>query len=157
MKQALFAGTFDPPTLGHLEIIERARHLFGRLIIGIGENSAKQDSLLTESEKLSVLIDATSGYDNVEIVSFTGLVTTFAKTRGIDFLVRSMRSTDDFEWERQMAVANRKVAGIDTLFLLSDAHSHISSTLIRELASQGAPLTEFVPEQVEQILHKKLK
>ncbi|NGX39787.1 MAG: Phosphopantetheine adenylyltransferase [Chlamydiae bacterium] len=156
MRQALFAGTFDPPTLGHLEIIQRARHLCDRLIIGIGVNSKKSNPLLSEEERIAILTQETSSLENVEIVSFNQLVIDYAKTRGIDFLIRGIRSACDLEWEQQMAMANHKLGGLDTFFLLAEKYPKISASLIRELASQKAPLTAFVPKQVETMLHSKL-
>jgi len=153
MFKSLYPGTFDPPTLGHLMLIKRAAALCDHLVVGIGKNLNKSKSLLTEEERILALKEETKSLKNVEIVSFSGLVTQFAKQIGATVLIKGLRSAADVEYELQMARANRKLSGIETLFLMAeDGASHISSTLIRELLSLGAPLKDFVPKSVENTL-----
>lgn len=157
MKKALFPGTFDPPTKGHLEIISRAAPLFDQLIVGIGKNLEKGPSLLSDEEKVNSLKNATSKFSNVEIAFFSGLVTKYAKEQGIQVLIRGLRSEADFAYEMQLAHANRTMENLETFFLITDETSYISSTLIRELAANGAPLDQFVPSDLINILHSRLK
>lgn len=157
MFKALFPGSFDPPTLGHIEIIKRAAELFDEFIVGIGSNYAKSKSLLRSQEKMEILQEETKHLKGVQVMSFSGLVIDFAKSQGVKILVRALRSERDFEYEVQMARANRKLGkGLETLFLSSE-DPHISSTLIRELASHRADLKSFVPKKVETFLHKHIQ
>ena len=152
--KALFAGTFDPPTLGHIELIRRGAKVFDELIVGIGENSAKQGSMLSIQDRLEGLKRELSSLTNVEVVKFSGLATQFAKEQGIRVLLRGIRSSSDVEYEMQMARANRKIGDIETFFLISDtAFDGISSSLIRELVINKAPLNDFIPEQFERMIY----
>lgn len=159
MLKALFPGTFDPPTFGHLELITRAQALCDHLVIGIGENLSKTRSILTVEERKKALQKALSRFPHVEVASFQGLTTDFAKKKGIRLLIRGLRSADDLEYERELALANRKISGnaVETLFLIAHDASYISSTLIRELAFNGAPLKDFIPEELESILHLRMQ
>ncbi|NGX36973.1 MAG: Phosphopantetheine adenylyltransferase [Chlamydiae bacterium] len=158
MFKGLYAGTFDPPTLGHIEIIKRAAALFEILIVGIGENIEKRNSILTLEERIEALKKETASFSNIEIFSFTGLVTDFAKSQGVSTLIRGLRSEGDMEYEMQMANANHKIGNIETLFLMArDSTSQISSSLIRELSSHGAPLKDYIPSHLEEILHRRTK
>ena len=153
MQKALYPGTFDPPNLGHIDLIIRASKLVGQLIVGVGHNRSKGQSLLSIKQRIDTLKKATHTLSNVEVMEFTGLVTTFAKQEGALLLIRGVRSSKDLEVEVQMASANREVSGIETLFIAADPrYAHISSTLIRELASYGAPLKAFIPGDLEKIL-----
>jgi len=154
---ALYPGTFDPPTLGHLDIIRRASAFCERLTIGIGQNHSKQTPVLTIEERKSILETMTGDLPNVEVVVVPGLVTEFAEDADIDLLIRGLRSQSDWGSEQEMAMANRKLTGIETLFLFADQSAQISSTLIRELASHGAPLQDFVTKEVENLLNSKEK
>lgn len=150
MFKFLFPGTFDPPTHGHIMLIKRSAALCDHLIVGVGKNLSKTNSILTVEERIEALKHETSLLKNVEIMSFSGLVVDFAKQVEATVLIKGLRSSSDVEYEMQMAQANRKLSGIDTLFLMADTGTaHISSTLIRELASHGAPLKDFVPKHVE--------
>lgn len=151
MITALFPGTFDPPSLGHLDIIKRASKLCDRLIVGVGVNISKKEGFLKPQKKLELLREITKDIDKVEICEFEGLATDFAKANKIQFIVRGLRSHSDMHLEMQMAAMNRKLSGIETVFLLPDEkYGFISSTLIRELAFYHANLGEFVPKIVEQ-------
>ncbi len=154
MKKALFAGSFDPPTKGHLDIIRRACILCDTLYIGIGINAEKKETLFTVEEKKSLLVEITQKLKNVKVVSFSGLIVEFAKEIGVECIFRGLRAFSDLEYEFRMALANRKLSGIETLFLLADEkNSHINSTLIREIIHFKGPLKDFVPDVVE----KKIK
>lgn len=154
MRKALFAGAFDPLTFGHLDIIHRGSAMFEKLIIGVGENSAKQGPMLSIQQRVEGIKKEVSDLQNAEALSFSGLATQFAKEQKIDVLLRGIRSLSDMEYEMQMARANREIGKIETIFILSDASfSGISSTLIRELALHKAPLSSFIPEQFERMIY----
>lgn len=153
----LIPGTFDPPTLGHLEIIQRAATLCKKLYIGVADNASKTPSF-TQNERMSFLGEICHHLPNVEIVSIHGLVIDFVKKQKIDTLVRGLRSFSDMEHETQMAQANKKLGGVETLFLISEGHfAHISSSLIREIAACGHHLKDFVPKEIEEKVFSRLK
>jgi len=157
MQKALCPGRFDPPTLGHISLLSRASQLCDHLVVGIGENLVKGKSLLTTDEKVKALEKSTKQFPNIEITSFSGLVTDFAKKMGAQVLIRGLRSVKDLEYEREMALANFKLTGIETIFLLAEpGASHISSSLIRELAANGAPLSDFIPQDLETLMHSRI-
>lgn len=159
MKKALIPGTFDPPSHGHLDIITRALAVCDKLYVGIASNAAKEKSAcFTPKEKKELLEQATKGLKNLEVVIFKGLVVDFAKENTISFLIRGLRAFSDFEYEFRMAIANRRLSGIETIFLMSDEkHAHISSTLIREIAGYGKHLRDFVPASIEKQVFERLK
>ena len=157
MKKALFAGSFNPPTLGHLDIIQRAAILFEKVYVGIAENTTKP-SKFTLADKTDMLILMTKHLDNVEIVSFHGLVADFAKQQGIDVLIRALRTSLDWDWEMSMANANKLLSGLETLFIVADPKlAHICSSLVREIAFYGGSLKGFVPHELEKIIQSKLQ
>ena len=158
MKRALFPGTFDPPTLGHLDIIQRALDICDELYIGVATNIGKgREALFSTEEKMQMLQDITRSLPQVKVASFSGLVVTFAKKHNINFLIRGLRAFSDFEFEFRMALANRKISGIETVFLMADErHAHISSTLIRELGHYETRLNDFVPAAIEDKVFKRL-
>lgn len=156
MKRALFAGSFDPPTFGHLDIIRRAARVCDELIVGIAINIAKSE-IFSQSEREKMLREQTRDLKNVKIESFSGLTVEFAKRKKIDCLIRGVRPGIDTNEDFQLALANEKLSGIDTLFLLADPRfSHISSTLIKEIASFDGSLKEFVSPSIEKLLIKRL-
>lgn len=158
VRKGLFAGTFDPPTVGHMDIIDRAAQLCSeRLYIAIAKNSGK-DSFFSLEERLAFLRTLTSSYRNVEVLSFSGLVVDCAKALEVDVLVRGVRGCVDLDYEMQMASANRQMTGIETLVLLpSIGFGHISGTLIREIATCGRRLHGFVPDVIEEVVSAKLQ
>ena len=157
MRKGLFSGTFDPPTLGHLDIIMRGACLCDKLIVAIGVNTRKQP-LFTVAERVDMLKELTHGLTSVEVTNFTTLVIDFAHANGIDFILRGLRSASDLPHEFEMALANRKMSGIETLFLMADAHhAQISSSLIREIAASGRHLEKFVPQAVVEPLYQRVK
>lgn len=139
-------------------LIKRSASFCDHLIVGIGKNLSKEKSILTIEERIEGLKEATSSLKNVEIVSFSGLAVDFAKQAGATVLIRGLRTSSDVDYEMQMAIANRKLSGIETLFLMAeDGAAHISSTLIRELASHGASLKDFLPKNIENTLQHRIQ
>jgi pantetheine-phosphate adenylyltransferase len=158
MKIGLFCGSFDPPTLGHIDIIQRALKICDKLIIGIAVNSSKKNQVIfTNVEKKELLESVIKDSSSIEIVLIDGLVTDFARKRSVSFLVRGIRAFDDYEQEFRMALTNRKLSSIETIFLLSDERlSHISSTLIKEMAKNQKRLFDFVPKEIEETVFIKI-
>jgi len=153
----LFPGTFDPPTLGHLDIVKRAAGVCDHLYIGIAQNLGKREQLFNVEEKQAMLLELTHTIPNVEVVTFSELVVEFAKRKEVSFLIRGLRPFADFEHEFQMALANRMMAEIETLFLMADErYAHVSSSLIREIAHFGHRLKGFVPDAIEDIVHQRV-
>jgi pantetheine-phosphate adenylyltransferase len=151
---AIFAGTFDPPSKGHLDIIQRSTSLCDHLIVAIAHKPEKKH-LFSLEERIQMMKMIAP---NVEIVSFHGLIVDLAQQKKATFLIRGLRAFSDFEYEFQMALANRRLSGMETLFLAADTkHMQISSTLIREIAYFGGPLSEFVPPEIEPLIRKKMK
>lgn len=157
MNIGFFAGSFDPPTLGHLDLIKRARALCDHLIVGIGTHAQKKP-LFTIEERKKMLKTITESISEIEVISFDGLAVEAAVKAGATCLIRGLRSSDEFTYEQEMATANRKLGRIETCFLLTRPElSEISATLIRELASHGKRLNDFVPDVIEEFIFKRLK
>ncbi len=156
---ALFAGSFDPPSYGHLDIIEKAAKLFDHLIISVAVNFKKKSkALFTPEEKVELLKKMTKRFPNVEIVTFSHLTVDFAKAKKATVLVRGIRAYSDMNAEFQMALANRRLASIETVFLLGDEkYSHISSTIIREIAHAHGSLEAFLPPEIESLVRAKIQ
>ncbi|MES2273637.1 MAG: pantetheine-phosphate adenylyltransferase [Chlamydiota bacterium] len=154
----LFPGTFDPPSLGHLDIIQKSLISCDHLIVAVAHKPDKKSQFLFSlEEKIEMLRLITKSNPQIEITSFHGLTVEYARMRKVSFLIRGLRAFSDFESEFQMAIANRKLGQIETLFLLPDErHVHISSSLIREIASFKGSLHDFVPKEIEPLIHKKL-
>jgi pantetheine-phosphate adenylyltransferase len=149
----IFPGTFDPPTLGHLDIIQKSMQVCDHLIVAIAVKPDKK-SLFSVEEKVEMLKRIAP---KVEIASFHGLIVDFAREKNASFLIRGLRAFADFEYEFQMAQANRRLSGIETLFLMADdRHTQISSSLIREIAHFKGPLKGFVPEEIESLIRRKM-
>lgn len=146
MLKAFLPGSFDPPTFGHIKLIERASKLCDELYVGIGENLEKKGRLLSSDEIKRLLELETKHLKNVKIVTFSGLTVEYAKKIGATAIIRGLRDTNDLIRETQMAKANYTLSGLETLFLIAAAEeASISSTLIRELAIHGADLNAFMP------------
>jgi pantetheine-phosphate adenylyltransferase len=158
MKIAVYPGTFDPVTYGHLDIIERSSKLFDKVIIGVLPNSAKTP-LFSVEERVNILKKATENIENVEVRSFEGLSVEFAKECNAHVIVRGLRLITDFEYELQMAQTNRKLApDVDTTFLFTSLqYSYLSSTTVKEVAEFGGDISEFVPQFVADEIHRKLR
>ena len=145
MRIALFPGSFDPFTRGHQAIVERALPMFDKLVIAIGVNRAKKGWMPIE-ERLERLRALYADEPRVEVVTYETLTMDLAKEYGAKYILRGVRSVTDFEYERTIADANRKIGGLETIFLISDAETaHISSSLVRELASFGHDVTDLLP------------
>lgn len=155
MPAAIFPGTFDPPTLGHLDIIQRASQLFQPLYVAIGHNPLKKP-LFTIEERI-VFLQKITDPKTVRIVTFEGLLVDLAKKMDVQTIVRSFRTTNDMEDEIIQASMNRQMEGVETLFLLADEkYRLISSSHVREIARCGRHLHEFVPPEIEDAIYKKL-
>jgi pantetheine-phosphate adenylyltransferase len=156
---AVYPGSFDPITLGHLNVMERASKLFDRLIVGIGVNIEKQ-TMFTADERLTLIREATVHLENVEIRTFTGLAVTFVKQCGARIMVRGVRPITDIAAELTMMMANRRLApDVETLFMIADGElAHVSSSLIKQIASvaDDAELSRFLPPSVVRTLRAKL-
>jgi pantetheine-phosphate adenylyltransferase len=154
----LYAGTFDPPSLGHFDIIQRAATLCSKLYVAIGTNTAKTSPLFSAEERLAMLKQITHSLPQVESVVCKGLVIDFAKQKKVDCLIRGLRGGSDYEFEYEMSTANRKSGHIETLFLMADpARLHIRATLIRELAHYGHSLLDYIPKEIEPLVRKRFQ
>ena len=158
MKTAIYPGTFDPITYGHIDIIERARDIFDKVIVMVAQNPEKQP-LFTDTERVTMIKKVVSKYRNVEVDSYDGLLVEFAKRKKATAIVRGLRAVSDFEYEFQMALMNRKLeANITTVFLMPhEKYTYLNSSLVREISRLGGDVSEFVPPIVRQLLSKKLK
>jgi pantetheine-phosphate adenylyltransferase len=159
MRIAVYTGSFDPITLGHLNVIERSSRLVEKLIVGIGLNIEKQ-SLFTPEERLELVQKSIAHLANVEVRSFSGLAVNFVRQCGARVLLRGMRSLGDIEAEFTMTMANRKLdPGVETVFLMADdQYSHVSSSLIKQIASMAGDeeLARFVPHEVVTAIRRKM-
>lgn len=153
---AVFPGTFDPVTNGHIDLVRRARQLFPRVVVSV---VGGRDTLFTEAERRALLTEALADLDGVVVEGFSGLVVEHARRHGAKVLVRGMRSFQDWDYELQMAYANRGLADeVDTVFLPpSPGMTNVSSSLVREVASLGGDVSAWVPPHVEDALRRKRK
>jgi pantetheine-phosphate adenylyltransferase len=158
MKIAIYPGSFDPITNGHIDILERAMKLFDKVIIAIAQNTAK-NPLFTEEERLALLRKVTKQYKNVEVDSFNGLLVDYVAARKATAVVRGLRAMTDFEYELQMALMNRKLdEAMETVFLMpNEKYTYLSSNVVREIARLGGDVSKFVPAIVRQSLQQKNK
>jgi pantetheine-phosphate adenylyltransferase len=149
MSTAVFPGSFDPVTTGHVDLIQRASRMFDRLVVGVLVNSAKQP-LFSKEERVAMLREITVDQDNIEVSSFEGLLVDFVKEQHADAIVRGLRTPGDFEYELPLAQANHKLSvQADTIFLASaPEYSYISSSAVRELLRYQADISGYVPETV---------
>lgn len=156
MKKVIYPGTFDPVTYGHIDIVRRAVELFDQVIVTVAINPTKQP-LFTTEERVEMLRESLKEFDRVVIDSFNGLTVEHAKQVGAIGIIRGLRQISDFEFEFQMALMNRKLAGdITTIFLMPhERYTYLNSTVIRNLASLHADVSNFVPPNVHEALRKK--
>ena len=158
LKRAVYPGSFDPITYGHLDIIKRAKEIFPELIIAIAHNPTKKP-LFSVRERLDMLKQTTKGMRGIIIEDFDGLVVDYCRQKKAKTILRGLRMISDFEYEFQMALINRKLSPrIETIFLMPhESFSYLSSKLLKEAASLGADLSCFVPKCVEKALKNKLR
>lgn len=158
MTRAIYPGSFDPATNGHLDIIRRASELFDEVIVGVLNNSAKSP-LFSVDERVNILESITKDIPNLKIQAFDGLSVNFARNCGAKVIIRGLRAITDFEYELQMAQTNRVLAtDVDTMFLTTSLqYAYLSSTTVKEAASFGADISKFVPEYVVQKVEEKYR
>jgi pantetheine-phosphate adenylyltransferase len=147
---AVFPGTFDPITLGHVSIVERALPLFERIIVGMGVNSTKR-TMFSPEERTAWINEAFIAHPQVEVVPFEGLTVDLCRRVGADFILRGLRNSTDHGYERSIALMNRQLTGVETIFLPSaPEHAHISSTIVRELIANKADVSALIPMRLPQ-------
>jgi pantetheine-phosphate adenylyltransferase len=158
VRLGLYAGTFDPVTNGHLDILSRSLSIFDSIIIGVADTTPK-NTFFSLQERLEMLRVAIAGIKHVEVQPFSGLLMDFAADRGAAAIIRGLRVISDFEYEFQMALMNRRLNNrVETVFLMpSEEYTYLSSSLVREIASAGGDISQFVPEIVAVKLGEKLK
>lgn len=142
--KTVFAGSFDPFTIGHLSIVERAVKLFGKVVVAVGYNEHKP-GMWTAEQRVEAISRLFEGNPDVEVTSYQGLTATFARGQGADALLRGVRSVSDFEYERNLADTNREVFGVETVFLLAEPKTaFVSSSMVRELIHNGYDPSEYI-------------
>ena len=153
---AVYAGTFDPITLGHLDLIERSSEIFEHVVLAVAASTPKS-TLFTIDERCAMAREVTRALPNVEVDTFDDLLVSYARQKGAGILIRGLRAYSDFEYEFQMALTNRKLEpAIETLFMMpKEIHSYVSSSTVREVAQLGGDTSEFVPPAVQQRLATK--
>ena len=157
-KVAIYPGSFDPVTYGHLDVLERAVDIFGQVIIAVADNASKK-YLFDLQERVDLLRQATRGMKGVKVESFDGLVIDYARKKRTNVLIRGLRVTSDFDYEFQIALTNRRLAeDIETVFLMpSEQHSFVSSSILKEISKLDADISSFVPLCVAKRLKERLK
>jgi len=158
IRRAIYPGSFDPVTNGHLDVIDRARKLFDEVIVAVAHNDQKQP-LFSLEERLGFLKNALGKIKNVEVAPLDGLLVNFAVTRRATAVIRGLRAISDFEFEFQMALMNRKLeATVETIFLMpKEEYTYLSSRIVKEIARLGGDVKDFVPARVAAELRRKLK
>jgi len=155
-RVAVYPGSFDPPTNGHVDIIERGAKLFDRIVVAVLTNADKK-ALFDTVERVSMLREIFSGHPNVEVDTFGGLLIEYARRRRANVIVRGLRAVSDFEYEMQMALMNRHLsADIETVFMMpAEQYTYVSSRLVKEVAALGGSITGLVPPVVESRLRDR--
>ncbi len=158
MSIAVYPGSFDPITNGHIDVIRRGTKVFDRLIVAVADNPAKQ-ALFTKDERVEMIRDVVKPHRNADVDSFDGLVVDYVRRKKASVILRGIRTISDFEYEYQMALTNRTFApDIETVFVMThEEYSFVSSRLIKEAVSMGGDVGSFVPKEVEARLKKKFK
>jgi pantetheine-phosphate adenylyltransferase len=158
-KVAVYPGSFDPFTNGHLDVVNRALGIFDRLIVAVAANPEKRQPLFTVEERVKLIRESLKGRDGVEVASFTGLTVEYARSRGANTIVKGLRAYSDFDAELQQALMNRKLApDIHTVFLMSSfAHIFVSSSILKDIASYGGKVADLVPPPIARALKEKYK
>ncbi|MCR5734426.1 MAG: pantetheine-phosphate adenylyltransferase [Lachnospiraceae bacterium] len=159
MRKAIYPGSFDPVTYGHLDIIMRSAKIFDELIVAVLNNKTKT-SLFSVEERVNIIKELVGDHKNVTVVSYDGLLVDACNTLGAHVIVRGLRAVTDFEYELQMAQTNRKLADskVDTVFLTTDLrYAYLSSSTVKEVAYFGGDISEFVPGKVAELTYKKFE
>jgi len=156
MRRAIYPGSFDPVTNGHLDVIDRARKLFDQVIVAVAHNEQKQP-LFTLEERLELLRGTIGNLDRVQIAPLDGLLVDFAVQQRATAVIRGLRAVSDFEFEFQMALMNRKLeASVETIFLMpKEEYTYLSSRIVKEIARLGGDIAKFVPPKVVEAFHRK--
>ena len=148
MKKAVFPGSFDPITIGHLDIVERAIKVFDEIIIAVGNNTNKK-YMFPKEKRVEFVEQTFKSYDNIKIMSYSGLTVDFCRKNNIEFMIRGLRNPTDFEFEKSIALTNREMTDIETIFLLtSPENSFISSSIVRDLIRNNGDYKLFIPEGI---------
>ncbi len=158
MKIAVYPGSFDPVTNGHLDIIERSSKIFDKVIVGVLSNNSKIP-IFSVAERVEMLNEVTKNYENVEVDSFSGLLVNYLQNKNAKIIIKGLRAVSDFEYEFQMALMNKKLnPEIETLFMTtSSRYSYLSSSVVKEVAKLGGCLKELVPDEIITEVIKKLR
>jgi len=157
VRRAVCPGSFDPVTLGHLDIIGRAALLYDELVVAVGMNPSK-NRLFSFEERTELLREATAGYGNVVVDSFDGLIVDFCQRREVQVIVKGLRAISDFDYELQMAQMNHGLAGVETMFMTTNPlYSFLSSSLVKEVATYGGDVSGLVPDAVYRRLVERVR
>ena len=158
-KVAVYPGSFDPLTNGHLDVVDRALHIFDRLIVAVAANPEKRQPLFTVEERVSLIRASLEGRERAEVTTYNGLTVEFARSRGASTLVKGLRAYSDFDAELQQALMNRKLApDVHTVFLMSSfTHIFVSSSILKDIASYGGKVSDLVPPAVARALKEKFR
>ena len=158
MRTAVYPGSFDPITNGHLDIIKRTSKIYDKVIVGVLNNPSKKTPMFSVEERIEMINSVIADIENVEVDSFTGLLVDFAKTKEAQVIVKGLRTVADFEYELQMALLNKALnPEYETVFLMTDTkYSYISSSMVKELAGFNGDLTGLVPEKIIDRIKKKI-
>ena len=156
-QEAIYPGSFDPVTNGHLDVLQRAARIFNHVTVAVANNTSKK-ALFTIKERVELLKEVTRSIKNVSVETFDGLVIEYAHKKKVNVLIRGLRMTSDFDYEFQIALTNRRLAeDIETIFLMPSEHvSFVSSSLLKEVAGLNADISSFVPKIVERKLKEKI-
>ena len=158
MKIAIYPGSFDPITNGHVDVVKRTAAVFDKVIIAVSVNSQKVP-LFSIEERIELANSIFSDYDTVEVSTFTGLLAEYAKSVGAKTIIKGLRAVSDFEYEFQMAHMNKKInPDVETMFMMSNQkYSYLSSSIVKEVGRLGGDLTDLVPEQIIDKIYKRLR
>ena len=148
MRRAVFPGSFDPITLGHIDIIDRALPLFDEIIVAIGVNAEKK-TMWDLEQRLAFIEEALAGYDRIRITTYSGLTAEFCLEQQANYILRGLRNALDFSYERSIAQTNARLSGVESIFIISSpGTSHISSTIVRDIARHGGDYSQLVPFKI---------